>query len=387
MKEEKNYKDLIKPIIGKLKARKIIINTTSQDINNSNSNNNNNNSVIEKNPNTPKKVAAEREIEKEKLYFSIIVKNIDCESKNPIILSDILQNDMSIDKNLMLLSNKLMSHRIEVVKDKSNKESFSEDQILYNIFISLSRESFSMLDERYSETFLNKLRSKIFNFIGVDSNTFNSNQKINNSILNYFISNILDIKRSYKEKINLSQEEDENFDDKKRDFSLNLETFEKEYETIDNKLIFEPSFFTNTYYEFSKVNVESFELDRNLASKEKERNAHNKDLTTIISFFNTIKNESSLNNDISKEEGDYIDNYELINKNSVIEKEENRDFTYKNTKFSDNLQNPFLNSMSNNIEGKRKEKKSISILEKISKVTYTNSGYKNLKRHSIINNY
>ncbi len=93
-------------LIGKLKSRKInIINTTSQELNNSNSNNNNNNSVIEKNPNTPKKIAAEREIEKEKLYFSIIVKNIDCESKNPIILSDILQNDMSIDKNLMLLSN------------------------------------------------------------------------------------------------------------------------------------------------------------------------------------------------------------------------------------------------------------------------------------------
>lgn len=378
MTEDKNYKDLIKPIIGKLKSRKInIINTTSQELNNSNSNNNNNNSVIEKNPNTPKKIAAEREIEKEKLYFSIIVKNIDCESKNPIILSDILQNDMSIDKNLMLLSNKLMSHRIEVVKDKVNKESFSEEQILNNIFISLSRESFSMLDERYSENFLNKLRSKIFNFIGVDSNTFNSNVKINNSILNYFISNILDIKRSYKEKINLSQEEDENFEDKKRDFSLSLETFEKEYETIDNKLIFEPSFFTNTYHEFSKVNVESFEIDRNLVHKEKERNAHNKDLTTIISFFNTIKNDSSQGNDISKEEVDYIDNEEFINKED-----------FKNTKFSDNLHNPFLNSLSHNIEGKRKDNKSISILEKINnKITYTNSGYKNLKRHSIINNY
>jgi biotin synthase-related radical SAM superfamily protein len=56
-----------------------------------------------------------------------------CESKNPIILSDILQNDMSIDKNLMLLSNKLMSHRIEVVKDKSNKELPQNDQQVFLI--------------------------------------------------------------------------------------------------------------------------------------------------------------------------------------------------------------------------------------------------------------
>ena len=164
------------------------------------------------------------------------------------------------------------------------------------------------------------------------------NQKLNNTILSYIISNALSLKEAYNSDEKLKNQDyeyqqvfTENLDDEEeiQIYSNDVVLFEEDFETIDNKLVFDqrrknirepPS--------FKICNEISLTINRYLGFKNNLKKIVEKDVNILVDFMNSIKypiipiednNTESQYDDADDTHSINTESKQSLNKNDVVE--------------------------------------------------------------------
>ena len=276
------------------------------------------------------------EVEKDKSFFKYLPLKNDSENKKINLLSDYIDKSVPFEKAINILSHKLISDKVEVINMKNNSSNI--EQIHFNLYLSLSRESFDLADNFNNNAYSKHIRSKIFNSLGIDQDSMSFNQKLNNTILSYIISNALSLKEAYNSDEKLKNQDyeyqqvfTENLDDEEeiQIYSNDVVLFEEDFETIDNKLVFDqrrknirepPS--------FKICNEISLTINRYLGFKNNLKKIVEKDVNILVDFMNSIKypiipiednNTESQYDDADDTHSINTESKQSLNKNDVVE--------------------------------------------------------------------
>lgn len=261
--------------------------------------------------------------EKEKFFFKTIFDKKELDLKNLNLLLFNMKEFIPYEKQLDILVHKMISGKIDIYEKA--QISNNSDLILTNIFISLSPESYDIMDNINIENQKN-LRESILNSIGYSSSNLSIMKECNIEIMAYINSNYIDYRKIFKGDIPFESDIDENnfnnnlfsndeiyelneiesYLNKKHSIgeSDEINILEDVYTTFENKLIFDYEnvhriLTTNSVY-YKIIQVSSFEIDRNIDAKQQKKNREKNDLDTMVGFMRKIKNP-------------FLDNYVDIN--------------------------------------------------------------------------